>query len=303
MQSSKSRRPKAGFTLVELLVVIGIIAILIAVLLPALAAARKQANTLKCAAHLKQVGMAFKLYANDNKDFFPIVRQDYPDAGGPNGTQNVANIYWTDEIIRYASKFGATNVNAIGNPGNFAEAQKSVVWGCPEWLGRPQMGQTNSLYVNGVYIYEGGYSMNIYPTYKANNPKLGGSAVPSGQLAQRSQAVWGIDGVRYKQSQYTSPSERMLVTDSILWLFSFRPTSNPNGLLPQAVGFGVNDDIAGGSNFDRYRHGKYPAPAGARFSQYGGKVAFNVLFVDGHVSTLTDIRQGYRAVRMRDPGN
>jgi prepilin-type processing-associated H-X9-DG protein len=56
-------------------------------------------------------------------------------------------------------------------------------------------------------------------------------------------------------------------------------------------------------NFDRYRHGKRPAIAGARFALQGGKQAFNVLYVDGHVSTLTDIKEGYKSVRMRYPGN
>lgn len=60
-----------GFTLVELLVVVGIIAILVALLLPALTKARASGQTASCLSNLRQIMMAFHLYAGANKDHLP----------------------------------------------------------------------------------------------------------------------------------------------------------------------------------------------------------------------------------------
>lgn len=65
------RRGVAGFTLVELLVVVGIIALLISILIPVLGRARDQANKTKCISNLRQVGIAFRMYAQANKDWCP----------------------------------------------------------------------------------------------------------------------------------------------------------------------------------------------------------------------------------------
>ncbi|HZZ44320.1 MAG TPA: prepilin-type N-terminal cleavage/methylation domain-containing protein [Tepidisphaeraceae bacterium] len=121
--SSWGGRGRAGFTLVELLVVIGIIALLISILLPALQSARKQANTVKCLSALRQIGNAFEMYANEYKGYWPSARDRVQTA--QLSTQHA----WTDLIAKYT-----TSIPLSGGYQDVAKLRRSsVLWGCPEY--------------------------------------------------------------------------------------------------------------------------------------------------------------------------
>src|SRR4051812_20755016 len=75
-----------GFTLVELLVVIGIIAVLIGILLPALNRARESSRRVKCLSNIRQISMAFFMYTGENKGWFPSVAVFGGGLGYPSAT-------------------------------------------------------------------------------------------------------------------------------------------------------------------------------------------------------------------------
>jgi prepilin-type N-terminal cleavage/methylation domain-containing protein len=85
-------RSRRAFTLVELLVVIGIIALLVGILMPALSRAKESANRIACLANLRTLGQGFVMYTNDNRGRYPR-----PGAGGG---QYEDWVYWENTAAR-----------------------------------------------------------------------------------------------------------------------------------------------------------------------------------------------------------
>jgi prepilin-type N-terminal cleavage/methylation domain-containing protein/prepilin-type processing-associated H-X9-DG protein len=135
----KTRR---AFTLIELLVVIAIIAILAALLLPALAKAKEKANRIACLSNLRQWGLSLDMYVDDNNQVLPDFSIANNTPGTPSGYDQ-DNIHWTDLVIFAAGGYGNSAwFNALpsyvsqkplwqyaANPTNFVNSRN--VFNCP----------------------------------------------------------------------------------------------------------------------------------------------------------------------------
>ena len=126
MFTSRCRR-REGFTLVELLVVIGIIAILTALLLPALNKARESANRIRCASQLRQVGQWIAMYAGTHRNFVPlgyISQETY--------TPGTSTIWYMQRTNFINGPVGLGYLYSSGiiksNPGSLSSR---TVWYCP----------------------------------------------------------------------------------------------------------------------------------------------------------------------------
>jgi prepilin-type N-terminal cleavage/methylation domain-containing protein/prepilin-type processing-associated H-X9-DG protein len=258
----RTRRP--GFTLVELLVVIGIIAILIALLLPSLNGARRQARTVRCLANLRSVGNAFFMYSQQYKGTWPVAVHDLTATHIPINNER----RWSDLLAEFVS-----SNKTMERETDIAQIRRdSVLWGCPEWQYTDEYEDTYAQTVRN------GYGMNYYPSYFDD--------FDLGKLAY----VTAGRGQYIRQNNWTRASQRALILDSITHVVSTPTTFDSGGKW-----FPFDPVVFGAFYVDGARHAK----KGTTKMETYKRPALNALYCDGHAETIS-VREAWNAIH--NPG-
>jgi prepilin-type N-terminal cleavage/methylation domain-containing protein/prepilin-type processing-associated H-X9-DG protein len=282
------RRQKAGFTLVELLVVIGIIAVLIGILLPSLSRARENANRVKCLSNIRQLTHAFIMYTGENGGWFPSPAV----FGGPSatalgyGNQPAPQGYpadwigWPEDwIIWRGKKSSDPLVGAIGP--YLGDLSNGKVMMCPSEDGTFRSLVSTS--DGSPYPYS--YVMNSYMSFGTNsNPHVPGTVTtPKNNLTYPTEAA-------FKISQVQRAADKILVYEE-----DERALEDGRGQLQSpAIGASAANIIGMlAIRHDNTRQNPDPVPSGADKgtieNQVNGQCRGNAGFVDGHADYVTRI--------------
>jgi prepilin-type N-terminal cleavage/methylation domain-containing protein len=171
LSPARTNHRRSAFTLVELLVVIGIIALLIGILLPTLSNARRASQTIKCGAALREVGNVFQMYAMENKGYYPPMRCFSPYRitfnSNPPTDYQLNQTYWMFFLGKYVAKTKLNKTSATATQADIealGSAMKSVLWGCPTFV-PISTAATDYRVVNGLLVVHTGYGYNGWPEY------------------------------------------------------------------------------------------------------------------------------------------
>jgi prepilin-type N-terminal cleavage/methylation domain-containing protein/prepilin-type processing-associated H-X9-DG protein len=183
----RSARGGRGFTLVELLVVIGIIAVLISLLLPALNKARQQAKAVKCLSNLRQCGVGFMLYASENQYRINALRIEQISGG------------WGEQWFPWSTFISGLDLPA--DSGQFPAIyplppQVRVTHDatrCPEIIGGGGKGQRGSFWSYGIYYQP--EDSSYYNSMKWSFAKSGSGTVHSWGTTKSGTSVYALNRI------------------------------------------------------------------------------------------------------------
>lgn len=171
------RTKASAFTLVELLVVIGIIALLVSILLPALSRARRSAETVNCLSNLRQLGLATAMYNDEWRGYMPYPTTQLDTSGDPSLWFNVLDPYLQ------AAVQGANNRTGVAAERNYAAYKQCPVY--ESFSGGKDSGAQDTL-----KEYSRTYKMNAM--IRHNNPK---SQAKITEIRQPAEFVYIGDGL------------------------------------------------------------------------------------------------------------